>query len=83
MFTRFFPRFKSMSLIALGALVAAGFAARAQAQSARNLGDVVIEADLKNTPILVTGSSAELNTLADQLENETERRRLIETLRAL
>jgi small-conductance mechanosensitive channel len=28
-------------------------------------------------------SAAELNTLADQLENETERRRLIETLRAL
>ena len=46
--------------------MAAGFAARAQAQSARNLGDVVIEADLKNTPILVTGSTAELNTLANQ-----------------
>ena len=46
--------------------MAAGFAARAQAQSARNLGDVVIDAYLKNTPILVTGSTAELNTLANQ-----------------
>jgi TolB protein len=67
MFTRLFPRFKSLSLIALGALVAAGLGSHARAQSsARSLGDVVITTDLKNTPILVTGSTTELNTLANQ-----------------
>ncbi len=72
MFTRFFPRFKSLSLIALGALVAASLGSRACAQTpppARSLGDVVIEADLKNTPILVTGSTPELNSLANQAFN--------------
>ncbi len=69
MFTRLFPRLKSLSLIALGALVAAGLASKACAQSARSLGDVVIEADLKNTPILVTGSTPELNSLANQAFN--------------
>ncbi len=72
MFTRFFPRFKSLSLIALGALVAASLGSRACAQTpppARSLGDVVIAADLKNTPILVTGSTPELNSLANQAFN--------------
>jgi len=70
MFTRLFPRFKSLSLIALGALVAAGLGSKACAQApARSLGDVVISADLKNTPILVTGSTPELNSLANQAFN--------------
>lgn len=64
MFTRFFPRLKSLSLIVVAAL-----AATSCVQAQNNLGDVVITADLKNTPILVTGSTAELNTLANQAFN--------------
>lgn len=68
MFTRIFPRLKSLSLILLGALVAAGIGA-ATAHAQRDLGDVVITAELKNTPILVTGSTPELNSLANQAFN--------------
>ena len=68
MFTRLFPRFKSLSLIVLGALVAAGLGAPV-AHAQRNLGDVVIQADLKNTPILVSGATPELNSLANQAFN--------------
>ncbi|QDO96194.1 mechanosensitive ion channel [Ferrovibrio terrae] len=57
-------------LLAMLAVVPAGAQQPAPAQS--------------GPPASATGmSAAELNTLADQLENETERRRLIETLRAL
>ena len=68
MFTRFFPRLKSLSLIAVAALAVASLA-RQEARAQNNLGDVVITADLKNTPILVTGSTPELNTLANQAFN--------------
>ena len=68
MFTRFFPRLKSLSLIAVAALAGASLA-RQEARAQNNLGDVVITADLKNTPILVTGSTPELNTLANQAFN--------------
>ena len=68
MFTRFFPRLKSLSLIVVAALAAASLA-RQEAHAQNNLGDVVITAELKNTPILVTGSTAELNTLANQAFN--------------
>jgi TolB protein len=68
MFTRFFPRLKSLSLIVVAALAVASLG-RQEARAQNNLGDVVITADLKNTPILVTGSTAELNTLANQAFN--------------
>lgn len=40
-----------------------------EARAQRDLGDVVISADLKNTPISVTGSTPELNSLANQAFN--------------
>jgi Periplasmic component of the Tol biopolymer transport system len=64
MFTRFFVRFKSLHLIALGAFVATGLGA-AKAVAQNNLGDVVISVERKSTPILVTGANAELNNLAN------------------
>ena len=71
MFTRFFPRFKSLSLIVLGALVAAGLGATgASAQNnVRKLDDVVITTEFKNIPIVVSGSTPELNSLANQAFN--------------
>lgn len=68
MFPRLFPRLKSLSLIVLGALALAASGAQ-EARAQNNLGDVVITADLKNTPILVSGSTPELNTLANQAFN--------------
>lgn len=65
MFTHFFPRLKSLSSIVLAALALATLG-RPEARAQNNLGDVVITADLKNTPILVTGSTTELNALANQ-----------------
>ena len=64
MLTRFFPRFKSLPLIVVAALAAALGSQKACAQT-RDLGEVVIETVLKNTPILVTGSTPELNSLAN------------------
>jgi TolB protein len=69
MFTRFSPRLKSLSLFVLSALAASTLVvsqACAQSQPANNLGDVIIKHQIKNTPILVTGSTAELNSLANQ-----------------
>lgn len=68
MLTRLFPRFKSLSLIVVAALAVAALG-RQEAHAQRNLGDVVISADLKNTPISVTGTPAELNALANQAFN--------------
>ncbi|MBC8009888.1 MAG: PD40 domain-containing protein [Burkholderiales bacterium] len=66
MFTRFSPRFKSLHLFVLSALAAAALVtSKACAQTGNNLGDVVITTTLKNTPILVTGSTPELNKLAN------------------
>lgn len=69
MFTRLFPRFKSLSLIALGALVAAGLVGQEARAAVNDLGVVDLKYDLKNTPILVTGATAELNNLANQAFN--------------
>jgi TolB protein len=65
MLSRLFPRFKSLPLVLLGAIVPV-LLAPAPVWAQRDLGDVVITADLKNTPILVTGATPELNALANQ-----------------
>lgn len=67
MFTRFCPRLKSLSLIVLAAFAAGpgAAAARAQASAGKPL-EVVITADLKNTPILITGSTPDVANLAKQ-----------------
>ena len=68
MFTRLFPRFKSLSLILVAALVVAAFGPQ-EARAQRDLGDVVIDTQLKNTPVSVTGATPELNNLANQAFN--------------
>jgi TolB protein len=65
MLTRLFPRFKSLSLL-LGATLLATFLAAPVARAQNNLGDVVISAELKNTPIFVSGATPELDKLANQ-----------------
>ncbi|TAG33110.1 MAG: biopolymer transporter Tol [Verrucomicrobia bacterium] len=69
MITRFFTNFKSLrAILALVALAAFGGIATARAQ-VRDGGVIEIPADLKNIPILVTGATPELNTLANQAFN--------------
>lgn len=71
MFLRFFPRLKPLSLIVVAALAAVALGrieVRAQAASGGNL-EVVKPVERKTTPILVTGSTPELNTLANQAFN--------------
>lgn len=65
---------KLLCMFALAALVAA---APSFAQKSRDLGDVVISADLKTIPVTVSGSTAELNNLANQAFNAHGRYRRV------
>ncbi len=65
MFTRFSIHFKSLALFALSAVVGAALLT-SESRAQNNLGDVVLKYDLKNTPILVSGTTPELNSLANQ-----------------
>lgn len=70
MISRFFTGFKSLlSIFAIGAMVAVAASSTAHAQPVREGGVIEIPADLRNTPILVVGATAELNTLANQAFN--------------
>lgn len=70
MFIRFSPRLKSLAFILLPMLAAAALVTtKACAQQVNDLGEVVKLTTLKNTPILVTGSTPELDTLAKQAFN--------------
>lgn len=65
---------KVLRLFALAAVVAA---VPTFAQTSRDLGDVVISADLKTIPVTVSGSTAELNSLANQAFNAHGRYRRV------
>jgi TolB protein len=66
MLTQIFPRFKSLSLIVVAALAVAALGASSACAQTPPVREVVITAELKNTPILVTGATPELNSLANQ-----------------
>lgn len=65
MLLNFSSRPRNVSLIPLALLALAAFAVSA-ARAQTNIGDVVIETTINSTPIRVAGSTAELNTLANQ-----------------
>jgi TolB protein len=65
MFTRLRSRFKSLTSILVGALALAGLGS-STACAQRDLGTLEIPTEFKTTSILVTGSTAELNSLANQ-----------------
>lgn len=67
MFTRFFPRFKLLPRIAVAVLATAVFLAPS-ASAQREL-EVVIPLELRNTPILVSGATPEIDNLANQAFN--------------
>jgi TolB protein len=69
MLTHIFPRLKSLSLIVVAALAVATLGSSAVGAQTTPVREVVITAELKNTPILVTGATPELNTLANQAFN--------------
>jgi TolB protein len=65
MLTRLFPRFKSLPSIALVALVALGLVTPEARAQTRDIGEIIVETEIKNTPILVTGATPEMNSLAN------------------